>query len=181
MTNSYLQEIKQELRAGVDKKDHPFRYFTLGTVGLEPISRQRTVVLREVEGDFTLLFYTDVRSKKIIHLTENNKVGLLFFHPKKLLQVRMEGLAYILKDEETLKKYWGGIQPQSRKDYTTVAAPGTALEHPDKLEYLNEENHFCIIKIVPHRMEYLKLKRPHHIRVQYSWEEDLWESEFLVP
>ncbi len=181
MTDTYLKEIKQELTSGADKKEHPFHYFTLGTVGLEPLSRLRTIVLRGIEDDFTLVFYTDARSKKTIHLVENNKVGLLFFHPEKLLQVRIEGLAFIHKDEQTLKKYWDNIHEKARKEYSTVAAPGTALEHPDQLEYLNEENHFCIISVVPYRIEYLKLQSPDHLRIQYSKEEELWESEFLVP
>ena len=177
----YFDEIRQELSKGATQKGHPFRYFTLGTVGLERLARQRTVVLRQFEEDLSLSFYTDARSKKIMHLTENNKVGLLFFHQKKLLQVRMEGLASIHKDEETLKKYWPGVQPKARKDYTTVAAPGSPLEHPDQIDYLNEENHFCLVRVRPFKIEYLRLQRPNHIRVRYSKVEDLWKSEFLVP
>ncbi|MBT8206507.1 MAG: pyridoxamine 5'-phosphate oxidase family protein [Eudoraea sp.] len=181
MTHSYLKEIEQELAYGAEKKEHPFHYFTLGTVGLERISRLRTVVLRGIEDDNTLIFYTDARSKKTIHILENNMVGLLFFHPEKLLQVRIEGLAFIHKDEQTLKKYWNKIHAKARKEYSTAAAPGTAMEHPDQLEYLNEENHFCIISVVPYRIEYLKLQAPNHIRVLFSREEDLWTSEYLVP
>ncbi|MDX1313963.1 MAG: pyridoxamine 5'-phosphate oxidase family protein, partial [Eudoraea sp.] len=156
-------------------------YFTLATVGMERLPRQRTVVLRHLDDELKLTFYTDARSKKMMHLKENNKVGLLFFHPKKLLQIRIEGLARVIKDEETLKKYWPGIQPKARKDYTTVAPPGTFLEHPDQLEYLDEENHFCMVTVETFKMEYLKLQRPYHIRVRFSKVENLWTSEYLVP
>ena len=181
MTDSYLKEIRQELANGAEQKEHPFHYFTLGTVGLERLSRLRTVVLRGVENDNSLVFYTDARSKKTLHMVENNKVGLLFFHPEKLLQVRIEGLAFIHKDEQTLENHWDKIHEKARREYSTAAAPGTSLEHPDQLEYLNEENHFCIISVDPYRIEYLKLQSPNHLRVQYSLEEGLWTSEYLVP
>ena len=181
MLDNYFDEIKQELKKGASHKGHPFRYFTLATVGMERLPRLRTVVLRMVDDELKLTFYTDARSKKMMHLKENNKVGLLFFDPKKLLQIRIEGLARLVRDEETLKKYWPGVQPKARKDYTTVAPPGTLLEHPDQLEYLDEENHFCMITVEAFRMEYLKLHRPYHIRVRFSKTENLWTSEYLVP
>lgn len=181
MTDNFFDELQLELQQGATKKGHPFRYFTLGTVGLDRLARLRTVVLRKVDMDLKLSFYTDARSKKIMHLKENNKVGLLFFHPKKLLQIKVEGIAQIRKDEGIKQTYWSGIQPQARKDYTTAAAPGSALDSPDQLEYLSEENHFCIVEVTPFKIEYLRLKRPNHIRVRFSKVEDLWNSEFLVP
>lgn len=181
MLDNYFDEIREELSKGATQKGHPFRYFTLATVGMEMLPRQRTVVLRRLDEDLKLTFYTDARSKKMMHLKENNRVGLMFFDPKKLLQIRIEGLARVIKDEDTLKKYWPGIQPKARKDYTTVAAPGTFLEHPDQLEYLDEENHFSMVTVEAFKMEYLKLKRPYHIRVRFSKRKNLWTSEYLVP
>ena len=181
MLDNYFNEIKQELSKGATQKGHPFRYFTLGTVGFERLARQRTVVLRRIDQDLNLTFYTDARSKKMMHLQENNKVGLLFFDQKKLLQIRIEGLAHLERDQEVINKYWPGVQPKARKDYTTVAAPGSVLEHPDQLEYLDEDNHFCMIHVEPFKIEYLRLQRPNHIRVRFSKVENLWSSEYLVP
>ena len=93
----------------------------------------------------------------------------------------MEGLANIIKDENILKKYWDGVQPNLRKDYTTEDAPGSTISDPDKVEYLNDKNHFCIVEIEPFRIEYLKLKKPNHLRVQYSKTGSNWNAEFLVP
>jgi len=181
MTGSFFSELKNELQKGVHKKGHPFRYCTLATLGLDTVPRLRTIVLRRVSEDLRLTFYTDERSKKLIHIKESSKVSLLFYNPKQLLQVRVEGLAKIITEETILKKYWSGVQPNSRKDYTTEEAPGSTISNPDKIEYLNEGNHFCIVEIQPFRIEYLKLKRPNHIRVQYSKSDSSWESEFLVP
>lgn len=181
MTAQFLQEAEDELHKSLVKKRHPFRYFTLATVGLDHIARLRTVVLRQVTPDLNLIFYTDKRSKKITHITENPKVGLLFYHPKLMLQLKIEGVAKIINDKATLKTYWNGIQPNSRKDYITQQTPGSTIQNPDEVDYLNEENHFSMIEIAPFKMEYLKLKRPNHIRIRFSKTENDWEGEFLVP
>ncbi len=181
MTQQFLEEARQELQKGLVKKGHPFRFFTLATVGLDPMARLRTVVLRKIKDDFKLIFYTDKRSKKITHITENPKVSLLFYHPKLMLQLKIEGRAKVITDEVVLKTYWHGIQPNSRKDYITEQAPGSDLKNPDELQYLNEENHFCMVEIEPFKIEYLKLKRPNHLRVRFSKNNDTWKGEFLVP
>lgn len=181
MTEQYLEEAISELEKSLVKKGHPFRYFTLATAGLDAMARLRTVVLRKVTPDLKLVFYTDRRSKKITHITENPKVSLLFYHPKLMLQLKIEGKASFVKDEEVLKTYWNGIQPNSRKDYITQQPPGSTITNPDDVEYLNEENHFCMIEIEPFKIEYLKLKRPNHLRVRFAKDTNNWEGEFLVP
>ncbi len=181
MTHTYLEEVRAELKKGATDKNHPYRYFTLATVGLDQVARLRTVVLRKLSEDFRLTIYTDKRSKKMIHLKENKKVGLLFYNYKTLTQIRIEGVALVVEDEETKKKYWSGVDKNARKDYTTSSAPGSSLASPDKLDYLEDEDHFCILEIVPFKIEYLQLKRPNHIRVRYSYEDGRWEGEFIVP
>ncbi len=181
MTDIFLEEIQSELQQGAVKKGHPFRYCTMATVGLDQVARLRTVVLRKVIDDLHLVFYTDKRSKKIIHIKENPKVSILFYHPKKLLQIKVEGIAKIIDDEPILQRYWTGVQPNSRKDYTTTLAPGSSIANPDAVEYLEDDAHFCMLEIVPFKIEYLKLKRPNHLRVRYSKEDEQWKGEFLVP
>ncbi len=181
MAQHFLEEAKQELQKSLVKKGHPFRYFTLATVGLDKMARLRTVVLRKITNDLKLIFYTDRRSKKIIHITENPKVSLLFYHPKLMLQLKIEGTAKVILDEAILNTYWHGIQPNSRKDYITERAPGSTLKNPDEVQYLNEDNHFCMVEIEPFKIEYLKLKRPNHLRVRFSKSDDDWIGDFLVP
>ncbi|MGB6152656.1 MAG: pyridoxamine 5'-phosphate oxidase family protein, partial [Pricia sp.] len=162
-------------------KGHPFRYFTLATVGLGSTARLRTVVLRRVSEDFKLVFYTDRRSKKIAHIKKNSAVSLLFYHPKQLLQLKIEGKANIVTDPEELQKYWSGVQPASRKDYTTESSPGTPISNPDTVAYFEDKNYFTIIEVELSKIEYLKLKRPNHLRILFSKESGEWNGQFLVP
>lgn len=181
MTDTFFQELREELQKGTSNKGHPFRYCTLATVGLGTTARLRTIVLRKVSEDLKLVFYTDRRSKKIGHIKENNSVSLLFYYPKKLLQLKIEGMATIVSDNEELKKYWSGVQPASRKDYTTTSAPGSPISNPDNVEHLEEKNYFTIVEIEPSKIEYLKLKRPNHLRILFSKDDGEWNREFLVP
>ena len=181
MTNSHFTELKKELQKGVTDAEHPFRYCTMATVGLDRMARLRTVRVRSVSDDMAISIYTDKRSKKIIHIKENKLVSMLFYHPDKLLQLKVEGMAVINKDQKLLKKLWKDIDTPSKKDYTTAMAPGSVVERPEQVEYLKEEDYFCLLEVHPFKIEYLKLRRPGHLRIRFSRQEDDWRSEFLVP
>ncbi|MEQ8220157.1 MAG: pyridoxamine 5'-phosphate oxidase family protein [Arenibacter sp.] len=181
MATVYLKEIREELQKVLTEKDHPFRFFALATVGLDQVARLRTVVLRDVSENLKLTFYTDKRSKKITHIKENKRVSLLLYHPTKLLQLKIEGTASYKDDEATKEKYWSKLDSYAKKQYTTSRSPGSNLINPQNLEYLSEENHFCLVEIIPYKIEYLKLSQPHHIRVRFSKVGTQWESEYLVP
>ncbi len=181
MINTFFEELNDELHKGVHKKGHPFRYFTLATVGANGLARLRTVVLRQVSQDLKLTIYTDNRTKKVAHIKANSQVSLLLYHPKNLLQLKIEGTAHLVFDEERLKKYWSGVQPSSRKDYITENSPGTEITNPDEVSYLEDTNYFLMIDIVPEKIEYLKLKRPNHIRAKFVKENEDWNGIFLVP
>jgi len=181
MTVSHFNELRLELEKGSSEKGHPFRFCTLATVGLDRMARLRTVVLRHLGKDLALTFYTDKRSKKVLHIKENRNVSLLFYHPGKQLQLRMEGVGVVIKDPERLKGLWKGLEKRHRKDYTTSLAPGSILEKPETLEYLQDENYFCALEVHPFKIEYLKLKKPDHLRIRFSRLENDWKREFLVP
>lgn len=181
MSDKFFRELKEELRKGAENKGHPYHCFTLATLGVDNYARQRTVVLRKVSKDLELTFFTDKRSKKIIHIKENKRVSLLFYHPELLLQLRVQGIATINTKSKQLKKMWRELGPESKKSYTTKEAPGSVIESPNTLEYLNDEDHSCIVKVTPFRIEYLKLEHPNHLRIRFSWDDMNWKREFLVP
>ncbi|MGB3608363.1 pyridoxamine 5'-phosphate oxidase family protein [Psychroserpens sp.] len=180
MTNQYLEEAKRELINGHAKKRHPFRYFVLAT-SQDGIPRQRTVVLRKSFLDLSLLFYTDSRTQKINDIKHNAALSALFYHPKKLLQIRVEGKAEIITDQAQIDTYWHTIQASSKKDYTTKLAPSTPINAPENVNYIEDQHHFCAVKLIPTTIEYLQLSRPNHIRVLFSKQDEDWSGQFLVP
>jgi pyridoxine/pyridoxamine 5'-phosphate oxidase len=171
-----------ELKGGVTDPNHPFKFGTLATLGLGNLPRLRTIRIRDFDPqNMRLTFYTDSRSKKILHIKENNKVSLLFYHPKKLLQLRLEGLAIRERDEDILYGLWERIGEKSQLDYRTSIAPGTEIQNPDKIEYVKERSYFAAVYILPFKIELVQLKRPNHIRIRFSKREGDWKSDYLVP
>jgi|TARA_R110002110_G_scaffold281011_11_gene495604 pyridoxamine 5'-phosphate oxidase len=180
LKNQFLEEAKLELINGHSKKRHPFRYFVLAT-NENGQPKQRTVVLRKTLSDLSLVFYTDSRTQKIKDIQNNSEFSALFYHPKKLLQIRVEGKAELITDQEQIATYWHTIQEASRKDYTVNIAPGTPIKNPDDIHYESKENYFCPVKLVPNTIEYLRLKRPNHLRILFSRIDTGWSGEFLAP
>lgn len=180
MEDHFLEECRRELINGHTKKHHPFRFFSLATIHNNK-PRQRTVVLRRLLPNFKILFYTDIRSQKVEDLEENNAISALFYHPKKLLQIKIDGVCRLIKDSKDIEPYIANLPTTSRKDYITSLAPGSEIKNPDNVEYLNGEINFCAIQILPKTIEILQLKRPNHIRIQYTLENNEWKGQFLVP
>lgn len=181
MTDTLLNEIRLDLQKGATEKNHPLRYCTFATVGLDRVARLRTVAIRNMTDNFIFSIYTDKRSKKIIHIKENKMVSMLFYNPEKLTQIKIEGTAVIIRDPEILKALWKKVDQSSQKDYTTALPPGSTVDDPDHVEFLRNEDYFCLLEVHPFKIEYLKLKKPHHLRIRFSNKEDKWKGEFLVP
>lgn len=179
MLQDILQQARNELINGYVKKGHPFRYFTFVT-SKEHFPKARTVVLRKMKPNFEIVFFTDARSKKIEEIEKNLAVCALFYHPKKLLQIKISGKAHLINDEEVLKDLWSSIPENSRKDYTTNLPPGTPIKNPDLVEYRSEHN-FCAVTIKAEKIEVLQLKRPNHVRAVFEFKENNWHGQFLVP
>ncbi|WP_370391254.1 pyridoxamine 5'-phosphate oxidase family protein [uncultured Winogradskyella sp.] len=180
MKQEFLDKIKRELINGYAKKRHPFRYFTLATMH-NGAPRQRTVILRKLQDDFTLVLYTDSRSQKVADIKECPTVSALFYHPKKLIQVKVEGNAEIVSDKSHLDSYWKSIPENSKKDYITKLPPGSPIDNPDHTTYYTDKNYFCMIKIIPNTIEILQLKRPNHMRALYTNTTVGWQGQFIVP
>ncbi len=181
MPNRIFEKIKEELKKGAFEKRHYFKYFTLATTGVDKYARLRLVVLRNVSDDFKLTFFTDKRSKKVLHIKENNRVCLLFYHHKKMVQLRIEGTAQVSTNQFEIKKTWDKMDSEKKKDYLSKEAPGSSIKNPDSLEFLNDGDFFSIVEIAPFRIEYLKLKPSGHVKIKYEKTDKGWSSEHLVP
>ncbi len=180
-----MKEIFKEIRAALNdgvKAGHPFHTMVMGTVGLDRMARLRTVVLRKFEDDFSLWCYTDRRSKKVMHLIENDKVSLLFYDPEKKIQLKIEGLGTLVETPELIREVYQGFSEKATRDYRTTTAPGSTVASPNEVDYLDEEHHLCILKIQPYKIEYLRLDEPSHVRIRFSRDgSGGWEGEYLVP
>lgn len=165
-------------RSNEDRK-HPFRLLQLATFG-KGYPEIRTVVKREVNRDWTFLFYTDIRTPKVKDIQQNSKVSLHFYHPKKQLQVRLKGDAEILSSGVLFEEHLAlAKSAPSVSDYTSRQAPSSELVD-DKLSY-GDQLHFGLIRVITLEIDVLKLDREGHQRAYYSKNGVDWKGKKLVP
>ena len=179
--DEYFEAAILELKKGTSQKKHPFRYFTLAALQPNTGIGLRTVVLRKVEENLDLIFYTDMRSAKIEEIKIHPGVSALFYHPKKLLQLKIIGQANTIEDAATLKTYWNGVPIKARKDYTTNLAPGTPITDEQAVDFSENENHFAMVRIQVNEIELVQLQRPEHMRIRFQKVDGKWNGIRLVP
>ncbi|MFB0904464.1 MAG: pyridoxamine 5'-phosphate oxidase family protein [Nonlabens sp.] len=181
MLQELFSDLKHELRGALHKKKHPFKYVTLSTVDEQMAPRSRTIVLREVSESLECIVFTDARSEKAVHLNGNNKACMLAYHPKKLMQLRLDGELVIIENPLEIKRLFQKVSENAIKDYTTTMPPGSIIDSPEHVNYVTrKENNFLALKFIPHSVEYLRLKRPNHLRAIFKIE-DGWKGEWIVP
>jgi len=180
MQKLHFEYVIRELRNGVIEKGHPFRCFTLATQGITNI-HLRTVVLREVDTNLVLSCYTDARSQKIKHLKATPKASLLFYHPTKRFQISIKANVVLEEDSEILKSVWDTIPHSSKKDYTSIPAPGSVLKKTASSVIHAQSHHLAIIRMYPQIIEYVQLHKVQHIRNLYTKTSAGWAETRLVP
>ncbi len=181
MTEIIFSTIINDLKKATESAGHPFRYFTFATSSINGTPRLRTLVLREIDEQLNLLVYTDKRSKKITHINEHNTVSLLFLDTDRLIQLSIRAKAEIITDDNTIKNIWEKVPQKSRIEYTTKLAPGEEIKNPEKIDFLEEKHFLTAIKLIPNKIEYLRLNRPNHVRVLFKKENNEWKGTYLVP
>jgi pyridoxine/pyridoxamine 5'-phosphate oxidase len=179
--HQFHQDAWAELRRATVDKKHPFRYFVLASM-IDNQVYQRTLALRSIDKKQHIWAYTDFRTPKVKQLQANPHASLLFFHPKKWLQIRIQTTVQIHYQDEETAAIWKNIPIHSQKDYTTKLSPSTSLETSKGVEYLEgQANYFCRIAFIPQNVEILQIRREGHLRAKFQWQNTDWKGTWLVP
>lgn len=175
--------IKHELhRAALDSK-HPFRFVTMATLSNDRPDT-RYVVLRKLDENLCFHIYTDSRSHKVHQLNQNPSVTLLFYHPQKRCQVKVQGMATIHQQDFLSKKHWENVQGEAQKAYQAIIPPGKEVANPADAHVWEEEKGdacFTVLAIQPLSIECLQLDGLRHLRNQFYKEGDDWKGYWLAP
>jgi pyridoxamine 5'-phosphate oxidase len=178
MLSNLLNDSKKQLSSALKHKKHPFRYFTMTTIGEDGSPHSRTVVLRGFNSDqFTLTIYTDSRSNKFKELSNDPRAEFLFYDSNQLLQLVIK---VNLIDSKISQKTFAELPEPMKKDYSSSLRPGTPIGGPDQVEYNYDKGHFTALTFEALQLEYLKLKRPNHLRARFLSKEN-WQGVFLTP
>ncbi|MCH8557186.1 MAG: pyridoxamine 5'-phosphate oxidase family protein [Balneolia bacterium] len=178
------QEIIGWIRRGSVDVSHPFRYLTLSTSDEAARIQSRMLVLREVTENNKLILYTDSRSAKISQIQNNAEAGVLFWDPKRKVQLSLSVTVKQIDDKDSLKRYRDKVNGKARESYTTKCAPGTPVDHPDEagsFHEFEETNFFTVLECDIHRITALQLGREKHLRLNCERKADSWECSWVVP
>ena len=171
--------IKHELHRGALEPKHPFRYVNLATIGKD-FPQVRTVVLREVTQEFDFLVFTDYRTSKVKEIQQSPAVSLHFYHPKKMLQIRVEAEAEIHFQNELSDRYWKQIPENRKGEYTGAFTPGQVIENPELGWKISGQSFFTVIKMRPSRIEALQIAKKGHLKIQFESQNN-WQGQWLAP
>ena len=174
------QNVLHELHRGALDPKHPFRFLTLATSGAQ-FPQVRTVVLRQLSPAMEFVVYTDVRTAKVQDLLTTPRVSLLFYHPKKQVQVRIKAIATLHVEDAIAQEQWKRVSEKRQSEYKSGLAPGTRIESPDLgWETQSDSAHFSVLKFSPLAIEVLQLARQGHLRIQFELASG-WHGTWLVP
>lgn len=169
-------------RAGVDRKS-PFRWPVLATNnGAHP--EARVIVLRSfARGERRALIYTDRRTPKITQLQQNPSATLVFFDPKRAIQIRVAGVARLIIEGPEHSAAWQKLTENARRDYTTTMAPGAVAVTPGSAPENSSDlpSNFAMIEISVHRIDWLLISGQGHQRAHFEWENDTLTQTWVTP
>lgn len=144
----------------------------------------RTVVLRDWDAGSQPWIFADGRSEKVEHFRLIPSASLLFFHPRKQLQIRFDAIPEIHQGTERAEALWPRVQGEARNLYGSVLPPGMEVNHPEEGWELKEPvdiAHFCPISFRVQDMEVLQLNQMKHLRAHFRPEDGEWRGSWLVP
>lgn len=157
-----------------------WRICSLATVDGKGFPRVRKVVLRGVEGDFSLLAFTDTRSAKWQELLGNPRVELLFWCAERKEQLRCSAEVALREGNEVLR-YRENLPASAAGDYAAVRSPGAGLSCREEGRELGEIWSFGVMVMRVVKIDWLRLSREGHLRASYERLGGEWRSRWVQP
>ena len=171
------------------------RYFQLATVTPEGYPSNRTVVFRGFLDDYhhSLKIITDIRSAKIQDLERQAMGEICWYFTKTREQFRIQGVLRVVKAQDqdldllkARKTTWHNLSNTARSQFAEAdpGRPATSesvfeVESPDLNLPLDT---FCLLLLIPQKVDHLKLKDNPQQRCLYKLETDsIWSSQLVNP
>jgi len=166
--------------------------FSLGTASVKGTVSVRTVLLKEYDHR-GFVFFTNYKSKKGKQISENNRVAMLFYWPESRRQIRIEGRAEKITDEES-EKYFNSRPRESRigawaSNQSSVIPDRDHLDRQVSLitsgfrgKQIPKPPHWGGFRIIPGMFEFWQEGRFRlHDRLVYTPGKKGWKIKRLAP
>lgn len=180
-----LRELQEYLQRGATDAKFPFRYTYLSTTEADNgIPSTRMLVLRDIDDEGCFVLFSDLRSEKILQLRHNPQAHLLFWHPRKQVQIGINAEIQLHQKDSLAEHYMKSVSKHGRQQYTSVKPPSTPVDTPDAgLQYDDDsfENNFCVLRARPWRFTALQLRREGHLRLRFQKAGNTWEGGWITP
>lgn len=153
----------------------------------------RVMVLRAVDrATTTLRFHTDARSPKCLGL-DGGAVSVLAYHPGEAVQMRLGGVAEVVREGPLVDSIWTRATTFARRCYMVEAAPGSAMaaagsglpadvegRKPTLAELVPARANFAIVLVRVTSIDWLHLAQTGHRRARFTVTNG-WQGEWVVP
>ena len=181
-----LDAVKREafalLSRGVSDRRSGFHTPVLVTHGLDGFPAARTVVLRGFDPNLrTIAIHSDYRAGKVADITGNNRAALVFYDPRKKIQIRSTGHCRLHHLDDVARNAWRKVPTFSRRFYL-AGPPGSIAEKPssglpselEKQAPALEQSeigftNFVVIRFELLALEWLYLSARGHRRAKIQW------------
>ena len=178
-----LRDIWETLALSAQTPGHPWRTPVLATVARNSPTA-RIVVLRSANRRRRQLeFHTDSRSPKVEHLRKNPRLEWVFYDPKLQMQLRAQAKATLHEADSVSTAAWKRVPPASYLNYLQQKAPGSSLDRPSGNSPLDPRPHpaFTVVHATVTEWDWLWLHPKGHRRARFTWQDDRWHGEWIVP
>ena len=143
----------------------------VSTLDVDGNPSARCMVLRAVHRQKNILvFHTDRRSMKANELKSSSEGAVLFYDPKRKIQLRLRCGLSLDTDSVKTNERWGKMKEMSKVCYQSTLAPGDPITYPEQVQFLGEgfEN-FAILTATVKRMDFLYLSFRGNRRALFDW------------
>ena len=144
----------------------------------------RVMVLRAVDRPAaTLTFFTDRRAAKVAAVAAAPRVAIVAWDSGAHLQLRLRGTATLVAAGPAVDAAWAGVPSLSRRQYRTLAAPGTVADSSDAAAEIGPDAraNFALLIVTVSLLESLDLAGAIHRRAHYERVGADWVAGWRVP
>ena len=189
LSENPIEQVKAWLNNAVVKKEPEATAMNLCTVSPEGIPSARVVLLKNIDENGGLWFFTNYNSKKGEELEKNNNAAVNFFWPTLERQIRAVGTVDKISSEESDKYFQS--RPIESQLSAIVSPQSQVIESRELLEKWFDQAREIEIKrpenwggyaLQPVEIEFWQGRAGRlHDRIRYRFDKNKWVRERLAP